>query len=101
MHAGPDFLGARVAVISDRFNRKLLEAEVSEVSMTARTDDFDFEGNLDEIIDRVADRLSRRFVWQLRLQRCTQATLVVAAGFAVIVASDILTLLALGCPQRS
>jgi hypothetical protein len=68
------------------------EAVNREVSMPARNDEIDLEGHFDEIIDRVAERLSRRFVWELRLRRCTQATRVLAAGFALIVAGDILTL---------
>jgi hypothetical protein len=68
--------------------------------MTARHDEFDLEDHLDEIINRVAYQLSRRFVWELRLQRCTQVTLVLAAGFVVIVAGDILTLSML-LPQSS
>ena len=63
--------------------------------MTARDDEFALGCNLDEIIDRVAERLSRRFIWELRVRTCTQVTLILATGFAVIVAGDLLTLLAL------
>jgi hypothetical protein len=55
----------------------------------------ELDSEVEQIIGRVSGRLANRFVWELRLRAWTNATLVIAAGFAVVVAGDLLLLTSL------